>query len=83
MSGITKKDVHYNFMKNPHYAWRRVLLMLASRVTDTFDHLTSDKRIRAFIIDDSPIAQNRSKEAEPLAKVFGHSQNRFIKGLIC
>jgi hypothetical protein len=78
--GLPRKDVYYNFLNNPYYAWRRFLLMLASRVTDTFDHLTSDKRIRAFIIDDSPIARNRSKEAELLAKVFDHSQNRFIKG---
>ncbi|MBO8158454.1 transposase [Thermosyntropha sp.] len=78
--GLPKKDVYYNFLNNPHYAWRRFLLMLASKVTDKFDHLTSDKRVRAFIIDDSPIARNRSKKAELLAKVFDHSKHRFIKG---
>jgi len=54
--------------------------MLASKVTNTFDHLTSDKRVRAFIIDDSPIARNRIKKAELLARVFDHSQQSFIKG---
>ena len=78
--GLPRKDVYYNFLNNPHYAWRRFLLMLASKVTDTFDHLTSDQRVRAFIIDDSPIARNRSKAAELLARVFDHSQQRFIKG---
>lgn len=78
--GLPKKDVYYNFLNNPSYAWRRFLLMLASKVTDKFDHLTSDKRVRAFIIDDSPVARNRSKEAELLAKVFDHSKRRFIKG---
>lgn len=78
--GLPGKDVYYNFLNNPHYAWRRFLLMLASKVTETFDHLTSDKRIRAFIIDDSPIARNRSKEAELLARVFDHSKQCFIKG---
>ncbi len=53
--------------------------MLASKVIDTFDHLTSDKRVRAFIIDDSPVARNRSKKAELLARVFDHSQGRYIK----
>lgn len=77
---LPKKDVYYNFLNNPTYAWRRFLLMLASKVTDKFDHLTSDKRVRAFIIDDSPVARNRSKEAELLAKVFDHSKHRFIKG---
>jgi hypothetical protein len=66
--GLPKKDVYYNFLNNPNYAWRRFLLMLASKVTDKFDHLTSDKRVRAFIIDDSPVARNRSKNAELLAK---------------
>ena len=74
------KDVYYNFLNNSNYAWRRFLLMLASKVTDAFDHLTSDKRVRAFIIDDSPVARNRSKEAELLAKVFDHSKHCFIKG---
>jgi len=78
--GVPRKDVYYNFLNNPHYAWRRFLLMLASKVTDTFDHLTSDKRVRAFIIDDSPVARNRSKKAELLARVFDHSQQSFIKG---
>jgi hypothetical protein len=78
--GLPGKDVYYNFLNNPYYAWRRFLLMLASKVTDTFDHLTSDKRVRAFIIDDSPVARNRSNEAELLARVFDHSQHRYIKG---
>lgn len=78
--GLPGKDVYYNFLNNPNYAWRRFLLMFASKVTDKFDHLTSDKRVRAFIIDDSPVARNRSKEAELLAKVFDHSKHRFIKG---
>ncbi len=78
--GLPKKDVYYNFLNNSHYAWRRFLLMLASKVTNKFDHLTSDKRVRAFIIDDSPIARNRSKEAELLARVFDHSKQRYIKG---
>lgn len=78
--GLPGKDVYYNFLNNPRYAWRRFLLMLASKVTDTFDHLTSDKRIRAFIIDDSPVARNRSKEAELLARVFDHSKQCYIKG---
>ena len=78
--GLPGKDVYYNFLNNPRYNWRRFLLTLASEVTDNFDHLTSDKRIRAFIVDDSPVARNRSKKAELLARVFDHSQQSFIKG---
>ena len=78
--GLPGKDVYYNFLNNPRYAWRRFLLMLASKVTDSFDQLTSNERIRAFIIDDSPVARNRSKKAELLARVHDHSRNIFIKG---
>lgn len=78
--GLPKKDVYYNFLNNPHYAWRKFLLLFASKVTEHFDQLTSDKRVRAFIIDDSPVARNRSKKAELLAKVFDHSNQCFIKG---
>lgn len=78
--GLPRKDVYYNFLNNPHYAWRRFLLMLASKVTDKLNYLTSDKRVRAFIIDDSPIARNRSKDPELLAKVFDHSKQCYIKG---
>ena len=78
--GLPKKDVYYNFLNNPNYEWRRFLLMLTFKVTDKFDHLTSDKRVSAFIIDDSPVARNRSKKAEILARVFDHSQHRLIKG---
>ncbi len=78
--GLPRKDVYYNFLNNPHYAWRRFLLLLASKVTDTFDYLTSDKRVRAFVIDDSPVARNRSKQAELLARVFDHSKQCYIRG---
>lgn len=78
--GLPKKDVYYDFLNNPHYAWRHFLLMLASKVIGKFDHLTSDKRVRTFIIDDSLVARNRSKKTELLAKVFDHSSHRFIKG---
>ena len=78
--GLPKKDVYYDFLNNPNYAWRRFLLMLAFKVTDKFDHLTSDKRVRAFIIDDSPVARNRSKKAELLARVYDHSKHRYLKG---
>jgi len=78
--GMPGKDVYYNFLNNPRYAWRRFLLMLASKVTDSLEQLTSDKRVRVFIVDDSPVARNRSKKAELLARVFDHCQRRFIKG---
>jgi hypothetical protein len=32
--GLHDEDIYYNFLNNPHYAWKRFLLMLASEVTE-------------------------------------------------
>jgi hypothetical protein len=64
------KDIYYRFLNNPTYSWRRFLLQLSFKVTDAFDHLTSDKRVRVFILDDSILSRPRTKKAELLARVF-------------
>lgn len=58
----------------------QLFVLLAFRVTYTFDHLTSDKRVRVFILDDSILSRSRSKKAELLAKVFDHTGNGLVKG---
>ncbi len=55
-------------------------MQLSLKVTDTFDQLTSNKRVRVFILDDSILSRPRTKKAELLAKVFDHTGNRFVKG---
>lgn len=45
-----------------------------------FASLTSAKRVKVFIIDDSTLQRNRSKKAELLAKVFDHTTGQFTKG---
>jgi hypothetical protein len=42
--------------------------------------LTSDKRVRVFIVDDSVYSRNRSKTLELLARVHEHTTGKFIKG---
>jgi hypothetical protein len=42
--------------------------------------LTSSERICVFIVDDSAMNKNRSKEVELLARVYDHVSDRFIKG---
>lgn len=74
------KDTYYRFLNNPRYSWRRFLLNLSFKVTDAFDHLTSDKRVRVFIIDDSILSRPRTKKAELLARVFDHTGRRFVRG---
>ncbi|NQX71851.1 transposase [Paenibacillus alba] len=79
-SSLPGKDVVCRFLKHPGYSWRAFLHSLSLTVVRQFTLLTSTKRLKVFIIDDSTLQQNRSKKAELLAKVFDHSTGRFAKG---
>ncbi|RKN60358.1 transposase [Paenibacillus ginsengarvi] len=79
-SSLPGKDVVYRFLNHPHFAWRDFLHSLCLSVVRQFTSLTSAKRVKVFIIDDSTLQRNRSKKAELLAKVFDHSTGRFAKG---
>lgn len=74
------KDTVYRFLKMPTYNWRQFLLSLSSEMVRLIKPLTSEKRVTAFIIDDSVYSRNRSKAVELLAKVFDHSSHRYLKG---
>lgn len=79
-SSLPGKDVIYRFLNHPGFAWRTFLHSLSLTVVRQFTSLTSDKRVKVFIIDDSTLQRNRSKKAELLAKVFDHTTGRFAKG---
>lgn len=74
------KDVVYRFLNHSHFAWRSFLHSLSLQVIQQFETLTSAKRVKVFIVDDSTLQRNRSKKAELLARVFDHSTGRFAKG---
>ena len=42
--------------------------------------LTAEKRVTAFIFDDSVYSRNRSKAVELLAIIFDHTSHRYLKG---
>lgn len=67
-------------MNHPGFAWRTFLHSLSLTVVRQFSSLTSAKRVKVFILDDSTLQRNRSKKAELLAKVFDHTTGRFAKG---
>ncbi|MCM1092049.1 MAG: hypothetical protein NC092_10805 [Butyrivibrio sp.] len=50
----------------------RFLLLLAVRVTSTFDKFARPKRVKVLVPDDSVIKRNRSKKVELLAMVYDH-----------
>ncbi|MEG7619429.1 hypothetical protein [Enterococcus faecalis] len=64
------KETVYRFLKMPTYNWRRFLLSLSSEMVRLIKPLTAEKRVTAFIIDDSVYSRNRSKTVELLAKVL-------------
>jgi len=74
------KDVGYDFLKNPRYNWRKLLLFFAIKVSGYFSRLTDDTRENVLIIDDSTWDRSRSKSVELLAKVYDHCTRSFLKG---
>jgi hypothetical protein len=74
------KDAAYEFLKNPRYNWRKFLLGLVTVVVRFMDVLTSEKREKVLIIDDSTYDRSRSKVVELLAWVHDHNANRSLKG---
>jgi len=74
------KDVIYRFLNNPRYGWRKFLHSLSLSVIQQFEKLTSARRVRVFIIDDSILRRERSKKVELLARVYDHVTGRFVRG---
>lgn len=75
------KDLGYRFLNNPNSNWRIFLLKLGAIIINTFmDPLTNPDRPKVLIVDDSLFSRNRSKKVELLARVFDHTQHRYVKG---
>jgi len=74
------KNTYYRFLNNSTYNWRRFLLSLSAQVICKFSTLTRPERVKAFVLDDSVLARNRSKNVELLAKIYDHVEHRFKRG---
>ena len=74
------KDVAYELLKGRSSNWRRLLLILGSRLYEFFNRLTDETRESVLIVDDSPYDRSRSKMVELLSRVWDHSSGRFLKG---
>lgn len=77
---LPKKDTIYRFLNSSTYAWRTFLLSLCQDLTGRIKKLTSNNRVKVFIVDDSLFSRNRSKSVELLSRVFDHTEKRFYKG---
>jgi hypothetical protein len=74
------KDVIYRFLNETCYNWRRFYQSLSIKVVSRFESLTSARRVRVFIIDDSVMSRQRSKKVELLARVYDHASGHFVRG---
>jgi hypothetical protein len=77
---MPRKDVFYRFLNEPRFNWRKFYQFLCVKVVGQFETLTSSRRIRVFIVDDSPMIRDRSKRVELLARIYDHVSHRFFKG---
>ena len=75
-----QKDAAYDLLENPRYNWRRFLLRLAAKIITVLDLLTSKKREKVLVIDDSDYDRARSKTVELLAKIFDHNSGKYLRG---
>lgn len=75
-----KKDAAYDFLKNPKHNWRKFMLALVAIAVRSFNVLTSEKREKVLIFDDSTYDRSRSKVVELLAWIYDHNTGRSLKG---
>lgn len=81
VDGLPAKDSVYRFLNSTRYNWRKLLLTLSSMIIrETVSILTSDEREKVLIFDDSLFSRNRSKAVELLARVFDHTEKKYMRG---
>jgi len=74
------KDSIYRFLNNAKIHWEKALLILSASVITRIRTLTSENRLTAIVVDDSPYSRNRSKKVELLSKVYDHVTHKFFMG---
>lgn len=78
-----EKCTFYRFVNSCRFNWRKLLLLLSSQmITGPISPLTGDDRETWLIVDDSIYGRDRSKRVEPLARLFDHATDRFMKGIL-
>jgi len=75
------KDTVYRFLNSVHANWRRLLLLLSSRMIGRqIEPLTGTATMKVLIVDDTLYRRNRSKRVELLSRVFDHIDKRYYRG---
>ena len=74
------KDAVYNFLNSPTYNWRRFTLHFFGKIYMIIKNLLDNSSEEVLIFDDSPYDRSRSKKVELLARLFDHSNKKYLKG---
>ena len=74
------RDTVYRFLNNAKIHWEKILLCLAVSVIAKVRALTSEERLCAIVVDDSPYSRNRSKKVELLSKLYDHAARLYFMG---
>jgi len=77
---VFQKDVIYRFLNSNKYLWESLLEVLSIQAINIINRLTSNKRIKALIFDDSFYDRSRSKKVELLSSVYDHTDGKYKKG---
>lgn len=77
-----RKDTVYRFTNSSFINWSRFLMTVAQALITGIDGLTSEKRLNAYVIDDTLYSRSCSKKVELMAKVHDHTGRgqKFKKG---
>ncbi len=75
-----KKNAAYDLLNNPRHNWRKFMLALVVQVANSLSLLTSSKREKVLILDDSTYDRSRSKVVELLARIFDHTSGTKLQG---
>lgn len=78
-----KKDVLYDFLKNPRIDWAKIVLLFAKQVLRIIDVKSVDKEPQApkFLIVDDSILHKTGKKIEAIGRVFDHSTRLYPLGM--
>ena len=77
-----KKDVFYEFMKNPYIDWRRIVHLFYKQVASLIAKESEEKDCnpRCLIIDDSLLPKS-GKRIEFIGKVYDHCSHTYNLGI--
>lgn len=74
------KNTFYRFLNGKKTNWLRFTTVLSREVAETIEPLTDEKRVNAFVVDDSLFERTSCKKTELGSRVFDHASMRYTKG---